>query len=183
MIELHHVKRARKDYPQIGVKKGESYWWWEPPLRGQRLISKEKPARCEYATTSPTLSKIFALEDFEYSIDNLEADVDFILEEINLLISELKALGNDAFRKIRPNAKLAYNRATQERIHLLSKWVYELENIDLDREDKAAVLADIKKCIPSMETRPYGFMKDLIDTSKVKKEDRWWEQWDENGIL
>ena len=28
-IKIHHIKKARKDYPDDGIKKGDEYFWWK----------------------------------------------------------------------------------------------------------------------------------------------------------
>jgi hypothetical protein len=47
MTKAHYVKAA-KDYPEIGVKKGEMYYWWKH-FRGPRRMSKEPPTVAQTA--------------------------------------------------------------------------------------------------------------------------------------
>jgi len=39
MAKVHHIKKALKDHPKYGIKKGDEYWWWKPRL-GPKQCSK-----------------------------------------------------------------------------------------------------------------------------------------------
>lgn len=86
MPRVHHIK-ARKDYPDIGVKKGEMYYKWKiktGPVSGVTRRSKEAPkpsqlTASEYAsTTAEFCERDFSFEDS----DDAEAQITELAEEI-----------------------------------------------------------------------------------------------------
>ena len=69
MARVTTVKKAQKDYPNAGIKKGDQYYWWKFRYGGKHM-SKVYPKPSQL-TGSSFLSSIYgALE----SIENLKAD-------------------------------------------------------------------------------------------------------------
>jgi len=61
MAKVHLVKNAAQDYPQAGIKKGESYYWWA--FYGQkRQISKEMPKKSQ-TVSSEFLQEVYSVEE------------------------------------------------------------------------------------------------------------------------
>lgn len=73
MARATFVKSARKDYPEQGIKKGESYYWWKFRYGGKRF--SKKPPRPSQLTGSDFLSTVYAaLESVEdCPLDDAEA--------------------------------------------------------------------------------------------------------------
>ncbi len=46
MAKATFVKKAQKDYPEFGIKKGDSYWHWAFAF-GPKYKSKTQPTRME----------------------------------------------------------------------------------------------------------------------------------------
>jgi len=61
MAKVTYVRRARKAIPEIGVKKGESYYWWKFRFGGiHRSKTQPKPSQL---TQSTFLSTMLALQE------------------------------------------------------------------------------------------------------------------------
>ncbi len=68
MPKVHQCK-ASKDYPQHGIRKGDTYYHWAF-FRGRKQMSKTPPRRSQI-TASPTLSAAYvAHESFEDSLSD-----------------------------------------------------------------------------------------------------------------
>jgi hypothetical protein len=59
--KVHYVKRAGKDYPEHGIKKGEGYYWWKN-LHGPKQFSKTKPNMSQ-TVASEKLAELFAIDE------------------------------------------------------------------------------------------------------------------------
>lgn len=83
------VQKARKDIPQAGVKKGESYYWWSF-FRGGKFYSKTPPKPSQL-TNSEFLSQFYAIQE---RIAELEANEDLggVIEE---LASDLNTMADE----------------------------------------------------------------------------------------
>lgn len=79
MARATFVKSARKDYPDYGIKKGESYYWWKFRYGGKH-VSKTAP-RPSQLTNSSFLSAVYGaleiIEDLDAK-DGAEAVADAI---------------------------------------------------------------------------------------------------------
>src|SRR6266446_4284886 len=65
MPKVHFVKKAQKDHPDVGIKKGESYYWWAMktgPRSGITRKSKTPPKRSQL-TSSDYFSRLWDLQD------------------------------------------------------------------------------------------------------------------------
>ncbi len=98
MARAHFVKAARKDYPDHGIKRGESYWWWafmQGGRGGPKRYSKTQP-RGSQLTQSEFYSTLLSCEeqvsdlkaDSYQTVGDLEADLQSIRDEIETLGSE-----------------------------------------------------------------------------------------------
>lgn len=94
--------KAGKDYPEHGIKKGETYWYWSF-FRGRKQYSKTRPTQSQL-TNSPTLSAAYAAqESFEATIseaatpddlinacENADNELDSVIADIEETISNLE---------------------------------------------------------------------------------------------
>lgn len=71
MPRVTHVKKAQKDYPNYGIKKGDPYYWWKF-RHGGKIMSKTRP-RPSQLTQSNFLSQAYEIQedlaDFEWGDD------------------------------------------------------------------------------------------------------------------
>lgn len=73
MARAHFVKKAAKDHPEGGIKKGEPYYWWAFMVGGRggpKHYSKSAPRRSQL-TQSGFLGALYDIED---EISALAAD-------------------------------------------------------------------------------------------------------------
>lgn len=87
-------QKAAKDYPEIGVKKGETYYKWtfkNRVGRGTEMKSKTRPKPSQL-TRSPYLSQALAIQE---RIESLEASSD-LPSEVEDIISDLRSLADEA---------------------------------------------------------------------------------------
>lgn len=97
MTRVHFVKRAQKDYPEHGIKKGESYWWWKfKPRRGDGIkrYSKTQPKPSQL-TQSEYLSAAYSLQE---RIDDMKiesGDLQAVADELRSVAEEIRQLGEE----------------------------------------------------------------------------------------
>jgi len=89
MAKVSFVEKARKDYPNSGIKKGESYYYWKFRF-GPLIRSKFRP-RPSQLTQSVFMSTILGiqetLEDLTLN-DDLQSGIDNAKEELENLRDE-----------------------------------------------------------------------------------------------
>ncbi len=103
---VHFVKKARKDNPRAGVKKGESYFWWanRPPGRksGIKRFSKTRP-RPSQVEGNPYYSAAYAiqegLEDSLAACSTLE-DLEAFAADVTNASEEARSLGDEQEEKL-----------------------------------------------------------------------------------
>ena len=147
-MKVHFVKKARKDYPEDGIKKGESYYWWKPRYGGIRR-SKTYPSRQEL-TQSEFLCRVYDIEDelsvirtqIETNIEgkNKEGIEELIRDALEMIIIEIGELRDECEDKLYNMPEQLQDTSEagillQERIDALEDWISELENIDISIED------------------------------------------------
>lgn len=125
---------ARKDYPDQGIKKGDTYYQWQ--LFKQPLRRSKTPPRRSQLTGSEFLGTVYDLED---RIAEAKAD-DGLPEEIDSIKSEFEQLRDDTQEKLDNMPEGLQQGDTgnllQERIDALDAVISELDNIDADLENK-----------------------------------------------
>ena len=161
-MKVHFVKKARKDYPEDGIKKGESYYWWKPRYGGIRR-SKTYPSRQEL-TQSEFLCRVYDIEDELSSIEidiegkNKEEIEQEIRDTLESIISEIEELRDECEDKLYNMPEQLQDTSEagillQERIDALEDWISELEAIDISIEDNddiqervEEILDEISEC-------------------------------------
>ena len=130
MARLHTVKKARKDYPEDGIKKGDTYYWWQFRF-GPKMRSKTYPKRSQL-TQSDFYIWLYDLED---SIDalvpdkTLEDEVANIISEIDDMRDELQSRLDVIPEQLQDSGS---GEILQERIDALDEWSSGLQSIDFD---------------------------------------------------
>ena len=143
-MKVHHVKKARKDYPEQGIKRGDSYFWWKPRYGGIRR-SKTYPSRQEL-TQSDFLCRVYDIEDEiaeginietrnpEEVENEIEGWISAITEEIEELKEECEEKLDNMPEQLQDTSETGM--LLQERIEYLDEWINNLESVDtsIDRE-------------------------------------------------
>ncbi|MCK4883576.1 MAG: hypothetical protein KAS30_01770 [Candidatus Diapherotrites archaeon] len=88
MARVTLVKKARKDYPDHDIKKGESYYWWKF-RNSPKQFSKTQP-KPQQLTQSAFFSSVYDIQDMvdglgTESFDSLQTEVEGIIQAINEL--------------------------------------------------------------------------------------------------
>lgn len=131
MSRVHFVKAAAKDYPKEGIKKGESYYWWQS-YRGPRQLSKERPKQ------SQTASSEYARSVYNL-VEQLEAwSGDFTEDDRDQLVSDIEGIRDEEQSKF-DNLPEGFQQGDtgqqiEQRIADLDEWISELESIDFPEE-------------------------------------------------
>ncbi len=136
MTHAHFVKAARKDYLDVGIKKGESYWWWKFNFSRTVYRSKTQPKRSQL-TRSDFLSQIYEIED---RIQGMTTDAD-IEGEIEDIKSDLENLRDEQEEK-RSNMpeqlqETGSGEILQNRYDSLDEMIGELDGIAADVDEEA----------------------------------------------
>jgi hypothetical protein len=135
MTKAHFVKKARKDYPDAGIKAGEGYHWWKFNFQKHIYRSKTAPTR-QQLTKSDFLSHVYDIEDHIGNLstdDDLAGEVESIVSEIEELSSETEDKLNNMPEQLQENS--SSGQLLQERIDSLSEFQSDLEGIDTDADE------------------------------------------------
>lgn len=93
MARAHEVKKAAKDYPQHGIKKGEPYWWWsfmQGGRGGPKHYSKTRPKPSQL-TQSEFWSAVHVLQEDNTAtpeLADIESDADSVKEALQDILDE-----------------------------------------------------------------------------------------------
>jgi hypothetical protein len=145
LAKLHFVKRARKDYKDDGIKKGDSYWWIKPMIGGRGGAVrrfKDKPRQSQIES-SDYLQSYLSIEESVEDITEFDGAADTLDE----LANEMEALGEEQEEKATnmeehfPNGSEIINML-RERAECCSNTaesmrsaVEDINNLDADEED------------------------------------------------
>lgn len=144
---VNFVKKARKDYPDIEVKKGEPYYWWKFNF-GPKVRSKTRPRRSQL-TRSDFLATVLNLEDnFTLDRENPQSTIDDFVTELENLRDECQEKFDNMPEQLQETS--GSGQTLQERIDSLEEWTSELESVDtevdeeLSEEEKGERLDEIE---------------------------------------
>lgn len=160
MPRVHHVKKARKERPQCGVKIGDSYYHWSFRLGygSTERCSKTYP-RASQLTMSDfwieahTLTE--TLEDSEpyESSEDLEAAKEGLLEGID----DLAATTQDKLDAMPDGLREGpTGEMLQERVDACEDWKNDIEGIDIPEADDFEDQADFLQALADASTEMAG---------------------------
>lgn len=145
MPRVTFVKKARKDYPEHGIERGDSYYWWKF-RRGAKHVSKTRP-RPSQLTQSSYRSGLLRIQEFiedgipTLSVKDIESPdkntvSDFLdsvsgtLEEAHGMLDSLRDETEDKVNNLEdafPNGCPTLDQC-RERVEWLEGAMSELEN-------------------------------------------------------
>jgi len=135
MPRVHH-RKARKDYPASGIKKGDMYYTWDLKTGPRSSITYRQltPPKPWQLTSSPFLQEYYRLQ---HAIENLVAESAEDLEaQMENLRGEIEALAEETREKFdnMPEGLQQgdIGQLLEERADGLDSWVSDLEGVDLD---------------------------------------------------
>ena len=139
-------RKARKDYPEGGIKAGETYWYVKLKTQYGGIVKRSKtPFKASQLTQSPFKSGWFAVgEDWDASAKDVDA--------INDAAADIRSLGEDAQASFDSmpeglqqgeTGQLLENRASEceDRADQLEALAMEMADAD-DDEDEAERITD-----------------------------------------
>lgn len=137
MARLHFVKKARKPIKSIGVKKGDSYYWWKFNFSRTKHCSKAQPPRSAL-TQSEFLGQVYDLEDRLSALDNtmtaedIQSEVESIAEEIRNLGQEQEDKRGNMPDQLQDSGS---GETLQNRYDSCEEWASNLEGVDFSVDD------------------------------------------------
>jgi len=152
MPKVTTVKKAAKDYPDFGIKKGEQYYWWKFRYGGKH-VSKTFP-KSSQLTQSDYLSRIYSFQEQEISgsIEELEAIKDDLVASLEELRDEQDERLNNMPEGLQQGST---GELLQERYDCVDSAISELEGIDFeideDNEDQAdSIISEIESALSNL---------------------------------
>lgn len=144
MARCNFVKKARKDRPQYGIKKGESYYWWQFRFGGV-YVSKIQPRRSQL-TQSDFLGQVYDLEDrlsdidTSMDIEDIQGEIESIAEEIRNLGSECEDRRSNMPEQLQDSGS---GEILQNRVDSCEEWASNLDGIDFDIDEELKIAEKI----------------------------------------
>ena len=147
MPRVTFVKKARKDQPNNGIIRGDSYYWWKFRW-GPKIVSKTPPKPAQL-TQSEFLSTLYTIQE---SIGALEADEN-LEDNLSSIIDEIRDLGGECEEKRSNMPEQLQDADTgmllEERAEVMEAWASELESVDTEA-DLDAALDEIQNADPGI---------------------------------
>lgn len=132
MARVQTVKKARKAYPEFGIKKGDTYYWWKFRF-GSVHKSKTYPKPSQL-TQSAFLGTLYGIqESLSFDRDDLGASVETLTSEIEQLRDECQDSLDNMPEHLQDTS--SSGELLTERIEALEEWANELEGIDLEIDE------------------------------------------------
>jgi septal ring factor EnvC (AmiA/AmiB activator) len=136
MARVYTVKKARKDYPEFGIKKEDAYYWWKFNF-GPVVKSKTYPKRSQL-TRSGFYANLFDLEDdisrfMASDPDECQVGIDEFVERVQELIDQCQESLDNMPEQLQDGSESG--QLLQERISELESWQADIENINTDIDE------------------------------------------------
>ncbi|HUW14874.1 MAG TPA: hypothetical protein VM537_34460 [Anaerolineae bacterium] len=132
MPRVTRVEKARKDYPEAGISKGDTYYHWSFRYGGKHR-SKDRPRPSQL--TQSKLSGAYAAQE---SIEDLsgETDIDTIRSVVESAISEIQEVAEE-YRDSADTIRETFSESPtadecEEKAEALESYAEELEGVTLD---------------------------------------------------
>lgn len=127
-----YITRARRDYPEVGVKKGENYYHWSF-YRGRKQMSSTPPKRSQL-TQREELINLYDAEDMVGELEWEEANREDLASKVDDIITTLQS-AHDAAQEKYDNLPENFQQAEQGQF---------LESFTGECEDTISTLESIK---------------------------------------
>lgn len=159
MPRVHRVNKARKAYKEAGIKKGDTYYWWEFRYGGKhRSLTPPRPSQL---TSNGALSSLYAAQETGQDLicdfkNELESETGaenkpWTLEELKGKVDELVSIRdnvtsdaesardeiNDSLENMPEQLRESSDtgQQLQERYDAAEDWINELEGFSCDESD------------------------------------------------
>lgn len=164
MPRVTFVKKAQKDYPESGIKKGDSYYWWKFKFGGKHK-SKVRPKPSQL-TQSEFLGTIYSIHEGmdEQIVENF-GDSSSFDDYIQERIDELKNLAEETEEKRENMPENLYYSQTgemlEERANAVNEMADELENIDTSIDIELSEFEDEDEYNDALEERKQELLDEI----------------------
>jgi len=164
MPRVTFVKKARKDYPESGIKAGDSYYWWKFRFGGKHK-SKVRPKPSQL-TQSEFLGTVYAIHEAmdEETVDNF-TDSEAFDTYIEERASELRSLAEDTEEKRENMPENLYYSQTgemlEERANAVNEMADELDNIDTSIDIERSEYEDDDEYDEAVEERKQDILDEI----------------------
>lgn len=137
MARVHYVKRAGKDYPEIGVKKGEGYYHWTLYKRPTQR-SKTRPSRSQL-TGSSFKAQLYDLIDSTLPGCEGQGDLESLAGDVRELASEAQSSFDNMPESLQQGDT---GQMLENRVSELEAWADEIESAASELGEKDEYTAD-----------------------------------------
>lgn len=191
MPKIHTVAKAQKDYPEAGIVRGDTYYWYKQKImsgggwHSKLTRTKTMPAPGSI-TQSPYQQVVNELQKVSYGFQN--ADTFEELDSMRVdLVGELEALRDEQQEKLDNLPESLQSGPTgellQERYDALEEQISALNDVDVPDDD--AVRAEVReerannkdsaldddKALPTEEENEADFNADFDDRLQSVKDE------------
>ncbi len=129
---------ARKDYPEHGIKKGDTYYSWTPGFRGVKQRSLTPPKRSQL-TANDKLSQVYSID--ENLGEQLAAcgDIDAVIDLLETSISDINDVAEqyrDSFENLPEGLQQSdTGQQLESNADELEAWASELDDLMTEVKD------------------------------------------------
>jgi len=164
MTRANFVKKARKDYLEAGIKKGESYYWWKFNFSSTIHRSKTAPRRSQL-TQSDFLSQVYDIEDriAEIDYDNFEDEKDSIISDLENLRDETQEKLDNMPEQLQ---EVGSGEILSNRVESIEEMINELEGCDLDEIDEDEIRNEVEQNKDIEESERQSAIDERISETK-----------------
>lgn len=145
MAKANFVKSARKDNPEAGIKKGESYYWWKFRFGGKHY--SKTPPKPSQLTGSEFWSQVLAVQEMLGELTEDGSSRDDIRDAIQDAVSELENLKSETEDKLSNMPDSLQSSPTGEllqgRIDGLESFIDDLNGIDCEDQSAEEILSEL----------------------------------------
>lgn len=137
MARAHFVKRARKDYPEHGIKKGESYYWWAFMVGGRggaKRYSKTEPKPSQL-TQSEFWSAVYGIQEGATQCPDWD-EVESVVESLKAELENLRGETQDKYDNLPDSLQSGSSgELLQGRVDAVEESISNLEAVDISFAD------------------------------------------------
>lgn len=152
MPRVNTVQKARKDYPDEGISKGDKYYWWKFPY-GSKIKSLTYPKRSQL-TRSSYKGQAYDIDDSIQAMEDPE-DLSMYMDEIEALKDGAQYALDSMPEHLQETS--SSGQTLQEYMDQLEGWYNDLDAIDIEVDEGLAdgayskyrleeILEEIKGC-------------------------------------
>jgi len=169
MPRVHTVKKARKDYPEQGIKKGDTYYYWTFRYGGKRK-SKTYPKPSQL-TQSSFLQTYYGIQENIQEWEGEISDLESFREEVITDLESLRDESQDSLDQMPDHLQDSspVGEMLTARVEGIEEWLNELENIEVPEEEEIKEEAMEAISTPYMQDKKE---EDLSEDNKEKLEEK-----------